>query len=153
MASATNSVSGLLPGVTVNLVAKSTDPITVRSRVTSSGLADKVQTLVDALNQVQGDINQLIAYDPQSKQASPLTGDAAANQVMSALTSAVIKSVDDATPKSPGLAGVSIDSTGKFTFDKTKFHDRVRRQPRRCCRVVRPGRDGRRPNGAVRVRR
>ena len=40
---------------------------------------------------------------------------------MGALTSAFIGAVPGANPQSPGLAGVSIDGTGKFTFDRTKF--------------------------------
>jgi flagellar hook-associated protein 2 len=121
VSSATNTVSGLLPGVTVNLVAKSTDPITITVSRDDAGLADKVQKLVDALNQAQSTIDGLTLYDPQAKQAPPLTGDSAAYQLLSSLTRAVTNAVSTATPASPGLAGISIDAKGKFTFDKSKF--------------------------------
>ena len=54
-------------------------------------------------------------------------------------------------PQSPGLAGVSIDRTGKFTFDRTKFLDRVQRQPRRCRAAVRAGRQHAATERAVRL--
>ena len=119
--SATNTVSGLLPGVTVNLKQQSTIPVTVTVTRDDAGIADKVQALIDAANTVQTTVSGLTKYDPSSNTGSPLTGDATSTQVMGALTSAFIGVVPGATPQSPGLAGVSIDGTGKFTFDRTKF--------------------------------
>ena len=116
-----NSLSGLLPGVTVNLKQQSAVPVTVTVNRDDAAIADKVQAMIDAANTVQDVISQLTKYDPTTKSASPLTGDASATHVMSALTNSVIGTVPGANPKSPGLAGVSIDGTGKFTFDRTKF--------------------------------
>ena len=70
---------------------------------------------------MQDTVSQLTAYDPSSNTASPLTGDSNATHLMGALTNAFIGVVPGANPQSPGLAGVSIDRTGKFTFDRTKF--------------------------------
>ena len=46
-------VTGLLPGVTVNLKQQSTDPVTVTVNRDDAGIADKVQALIDAANAVQ----------------------------------------------------------------------------------------------------
>jgi flagellar hook-associated protein 2 len=119
--SSTNSVSGLLPGVTVNLLQQSTGPVTVTVNRDDATIADKVQALIDAANSVQDTISQLTKYDPSANAASPLTGDATTTSLMSALTTGFIGTVTGANPKSPGLAGVSIDGTGKFTFDRDKF--------------------------------
>ena len=86
-----------------------------------AGIADKVQAAVDAANKVRDTVSQLTAYDPTSNTASPLTGDSNAARLMSALTNSFIGAVPGANPQSPGLAGVSIDRTGKFTFDRAKF--------------------------------
>jgi flagellar hook-associated protein 2 len=119
--SSTNTIRGLLPGVTINLKQQSATPVTVTVTRDDAGIADKVQALIDAANQVQSTISGLTKYDPSSNTASPLTGNATATQLMGALTSGFIGAVAGATPQSPGLAGVSIDRTGKFTFDRTKF--------------------------------
>ncbi len=119
--SATNTITGLLPGVTVNLVSQSASPVTVTVTHDENAIADKVQALVDAANKAKTTIDGLTHYDPNTKQASPLTGDMSATRVLDMLTNGFIGSVDSATPKSPGLAGVSIDKDGNFTFDRTKF--------------------------------
>jgi len=119
--SKTNTVSGLLPGVTVNLKQVNANPVTVTVTRDDQGVADKVQALIDAANAVQTTVAGLTKYDPSSNTGSPLTGDATSTQLMGALTSAFIGIVPGANPQSPGLAGVSIDGTGAFTFDRTKF--------------------------------
>jgi flagellar hook-associated protein 2 len=119
--SSSNSVTGLLPGVTVTLKQQSTDPVTVTVNHDDSTIADNVQKLIDAANAVQTVVAGLTKYDPTSNQGGPLTGDATTTELMSALTSAVVAIVPGATPNTPGLAGVSIDKTGAFTFDRAKF--------------------------------
>ena len=121
VSSSTNSMSGLLPGVTLTLKQQSTIPVTVTVSRDDQGIADKVQALIDAANAVQTTVAGLTKYDPSSNTASPLTGDPTATNLMSALTTAFIGVVPGANPQSPGLAGVSIDGTGAFTFDRTKF--------------------------------
>ena len=64
--SSTNTVSGLLPGVTVNLLQQSTGPVTVTVNRDDAAIADKVQALIDAANQVQDTVSQLMKYDPSS---------------------------------------------------------------------------------------
>ena len=117
----TNTITGLLPGVTVNLKQQSAVPVTVTVSHDENAIADKVQALIDAANVVQTTIDGLTKYDPSTNQGSPLTGDSTASHLMDALTSSVIGVVPGANPQSPGLAGVSIDRNGAFTFDRTKF--------------------------------
>ncbi len=119
--SATNSVTGLLPGVTVNLISQSDSPVTVTVNHDVEGLATKVQAMVDAANQLRTTVNGLMQYDPSTNSASPLTGDSSAEKILTDMTNAFINQVNGANPASPGLAGVSIDKTGAFTFDKSAF--------------------------------
>jgi flagellar hook-associated protein 2 len=119
--SSTNSLTGLLPGVAVTLKQLSASPVTVTVSRDDQTIAANVQTLIDAANAVQTTIAGLTKYDPGSNIASPLTGDSTTTQLMSSLTSSIIALVPDGNPPSPGLAGVSIDGTGAFTFNQTKF--------------------------------
>jgi flagellar hook-associated protein 2 len=137
--SSSNTVTGLLPGVTVNLKQQSTDLITVTVNRDDASIADRVQAMVDAANQVQSTVAQLTQYDPSSNTASPLTGDAAASRLMGSLTNALIGSVPGATPASPGLAGVSIDAKGKFTFDRSKFLTAFDADPQGVTRLFAQG--------------
>jgi flagellar hook-associated protein 2 len=119
--SANNSVTGVLPGVTVQLKSVSGTPVTVTVNRDVGGLATAVKALVDAANKVQAAVDLATAYDPDTKKASPLTGDPTTRRLMSDITRALIDATSFGNPGSPGLMGVSIDKDGKYTFDQSKF--------------------------------
>lgn len=119
--SETNTVTGLLPGVTVNLKKTTSAPVTVTASRDVGAIADKVQALVDAANALRQAIDTATRYDPETRKASPLTGDATARRLLFEVRRAVSDAVPFANPGSPGLAGVSVDKTGAFTFDRAKF--------------------------------
>jgi flagellar hook-associated protein 2 len=119
--SGSNVVSGLMAGVTLTLVGKTTDQVTVSTAHDSAGLADKIQALVDAANDLHSTIGQLTAYDPATKTAQPLTGDFAATQLSNALATALEDAIAGSALVSPTLVGVSADKTGTFKFDRSAF--------------------------------
>jgi flagellar hook-associated protein 2 len=119
--SGSNVVSGLLAGVTLTLVGKTTDPVTISTAHDSAGLAANIQKLVDAANQLHQTLGQVTAYDPTTKTAQPLTGDFATSQLSNALAGALEDAVAGSALVSPGLVGVSADKTGNFTFNQSAF--------------------------------
>ena len=121
--SGTNTLTGLMPGVTLNLVGTTAlnSPVTVSSAHDVQGLATKVQALVDAANKVHQTIGEMTAFDPTTKTAQPLTGDFSTTQLTLNLATAMEDAVSGANPVSPNLAGVSADKTGAFQFDQGTF--------------------------------
>jgi flagellar hook-associated protein 2 len=119
--SSTNTFANVLPGVSITAKSVSTEPVTVDVAADSSALSDKVKTLVDAVNAALTEIKSRTAYDPSSKSAASLAGDAVARQATQALTRALSDAVSQSALGSPGLAGVSIDRNGAATFDADKF--------------------------------
>lgn len=119
--SATNTVSGMLPGVTVTLKSVSATPVTITASRDVNAIADKVKAIVDEANKVKKAIDAATAYDVETRKASPLTGDSVSRRILSELNRALSDAVPWATPGSPGLAGVSVDKTGQYTFDSAKF--------------------------------
>lgn len=119
--SASNTVTGLLPGVSVQLLSTSTSPITVTSSPDANAMATKVQALVTAANSVLSTIQQYAGYDAATKQGGPLMG----NPVLSSITNQILSTVAGAVGPggiSSGSAGVTVDSkTGLLDFDTTKF--------------------------------
>jgi flagellar hook-associated protein 2 len=79
--------------------------------------------MVDAANEALAEITTQTKYDAGTKTASPLTGDTAVRRLAQNLTKAVTEAITQSSLVSPGLAGVSVDRTGKVTFDQTKFLD------------------------------
>jgi flagellar hook-associated protein 2 len=119
--SGSNIVSGLLAGVTLTLLGTTTAPVTVSSARDASGLATKVQALVDAANQLHTTIGSTTAFDPNTNTAQALTGDLTARQLGSDLASALEDAVSGSSLVSPGLIGISADKDGNFSFDQNAF--------------------------------
>ena len=121
--SASNVVTGLLPGATLTLVGLTgnSGPVTVSTAHDAQGLATKVQALVDAANAVHQTIAAVTAYDPTTNTAQPLTGDFATIQLANNLATAMEDAVAGSNPVSPNLAGVTEDQNGQFSFDQSTF--------------------------------
>jgi flagellar hook-associated protein 2 len=142
----TNTVSGVLPGVTLQLKNTTASPVTVTVNRDVSTLVSKVQALVDAANQVKSAVDLATAYDAENKKASPLTGDSTARRLLSDLNRALINEVPWANPAAPGLAGLSVDKTGKFTFDQAKFTTAFNADPDGVVRAFTQGGTATDPN-------
>jgi len=121
--SASNVVSGLLPGATLTLVGLtgSAGPVTVSTAHDAQGLATKVQAIVDAANALHTTITNVTAYDTTTNTAQPLTGDFATLELANSLASAMEGAVSGANPVSPDLAGVTEDQHGTFSFSQSTF--------------------------------
>lgn len=119
--SATNTFSDIVPGVTVVAKATSASEVTVNVVSNAAALADKIQALADAVNAAQSEIASRTAYDPSSKKAASLNGDASVRRASLELQRAVSEAVSQSALGSPGLAGVSLDRFGKVSFDRAKF--------------------------------
>ncbi len=120
--SATNTISNVLPGVTVTLKKQNlATPVSITVDRNSDALAAKVQALVDAANGVKKQIDTATFYDPATKKANPLVGDSTARRLQSDVYAAMTSLVAGANPKTPGQLGLTTDRTGTYTFDKTVF--------------------------------
>jgi flagellar hook-associated protein 2 len=141
-----NVVSGVLPGVTLQLKNVTASAVNVTVSRDVSSLAGKVQALVDAANQVRAAVDLATAYDAENKKASPLTGDSTARRVVSDLNRALLDAVPWANPGAPGLAGLSVDKNGKYTFDESKFTAAFNADPDGMVRAFTQGGTGTDPN-------
>ncbi len=130
-----NTISNLLPGLTVALKQVTTSDVTVTVDRNAEGLADKVAKIVESANALRTEIDKTTAFDAATRKASALTGDSTARRLVSEMTSAISSAVPGATPGSPGLAGVSTGKDGKFVFDRTKFIDQFRKDPQGMAKV------------------
>jgi flagellar hook-associated protein 2 len=136
----TNTFSKLMPGVSLT-VSKIETGVTVTSQQDVSGMAGKIQALVDAANNALSEIGTQTAYDSSTNKGSPLTGDFAVRNMSQTILSTVSKGLsydnpdydsNQPTDKSTGTnlekismslakLGVQLDSTGRLTFNADKF--------------------------------
>ena len=71
VSSQSNSLSGLLPGITINLVSVSATPVTITVSPDGSTVADNVQALVSAANQLLSTISTDTAFNTPDQDGGP----------------------------------------------------------------------------------
>ena len=119
--SSSNNVTGVLPGVTIALKTISTDPVTVSVARDPNTLADKVNTVVKAVNDAITLIKSQSAYNAATKTSGPLGGTAAMRSIMSSLTQAISKTVTGNTLGAANQLGISVNRDGGVDFNRAKF--------------------------------
>jgi flagellar hook-associated protein 2 len=133
VSSDTNTFTGLMNGVTIN-VSKLETGVTVDVSNDVSSIADKMQAFVDATNAALSEISTQTAYDPSTKKGSPLTGDFSVRDMSQKLLSAISSGLTYPNPDSTDLVpldpikfgslkqlGIQLDKTGQLTFSKSDF--------------------------------
>jgi flagellar hook-associated protein 2 len=131
--SASNQVTGLLPGVTVNLGQASSSPVTITVSPDGTQLATTVQTLVTAANQVLSTISTDTAYNASTNTAATLNGATSLNGLAQQILAAVGTAVGTSGAGSDGTAGESaglaITSQGTITFNQAAFEAAYAKNP------------------------
>lgn len=144
--SGSNVVSGLLSGVTLTLQGTTTGPVTVSTSRDASGLADKVQALVDAANKLHQTIASATAYDTNTNTAQALTGDLTARQLANSLAGALEDAVGGSGLVSPGLIGIATDKDGNFSFDRNALLAAYNANPTAVAKMFTQGGSSTNPN-------
>jgi len=126
-----NSITGLMPGVTLNLLQA--DPgiqTTISLQPDGQTMADTVQSLVTAANQLITDLNTATAYTPSSTSsgssstagtAGPLLGDPTAQSLLASVLSAIGDQAGVSSSGSSGLVGISMNENGTLSFNANTF--------------------------------
>ena len=131
----TNTVSGVIDGVTFNLLGLNVgSPAVVSIAKDESGTADKLQAFVSAFNDVRNTTDELTKFDTDTGQGSLLTGDAAVRGLRTQLLrimSASIPGVGSGGVRSLVDLGVESDQNNGYqlTFDPSKLSDALARDP------------------------
>jgi len=121
--STSNSVSGVIAGVTLNLVSPSpTTPVTLSVGADSSKATDAINQFVSAYNTAIKDINTQFAVLPDGSGGGPLESDGSLREVQASLLAAISSSVGG----NNGIVnlesiGVSLGDDGTLTVDQSKL--------------------------------
>jgi len=118
--SQTNTVTGLLPGLSVNLLTTSASPVTVTVAPDAAAASTAVQSLVSDANTVLSDIQTNAGYNAQTKTAGPLMGSAVLQSVTNEIQSIFASVSGSSTFGNSKNIGVTL-SNGQLQFDQTAF--------------------------------
>ncbi|BEL11178.1 flagellar filament capping protein FliD [Actinoplanes sichuanensis] len=145
--STTNTFSTLMPGVTIS-VTKEEQNVVVDSTADSSAIADKIKAMVTAANEALTEIATQTKYDPETKKASPLTGDFTIRQMNQAMLGVVSNGLsftrelstdadNDGKPDTTTVdfgslkqLGITLSKDGtQFAFDSGAFAESYAKDP------------------------
>jgi flagellar hook-associated protein 2 len=138
--SSSNTVEGLLPGVTVQL-QKTTDAVTVTTASDPTVTVNAVQSLVDGVNAALGEIAKQTSVgtagaDGTRTGQGVLAGSGLMRDLASKLISAATYAVGSA---SPGTAGLSVNRDGRLTLDKDVLTAQLKDDPTTVRALFAPG--------------
>jgi flagellar hook-associated protein 2 len=114
--SASNTVSTAIPGVTFQILSKSTAPVQVQITNDNTDVETAVSNFVAAYNTVLGDLKTQEGKDA-SGNPEPLYGDPIISQLQSALSLALTSGSANGTVKSLYQLGISVNNSGTLTLD------------------------------------
>lgn len=142
VSSTTNTFTGLIPGVTVN-VSKPETGVTVSVASDPDAVAASVQGLIDAANAALSEIKKYSANGADS--AAVLRGDYSVTELTGQVLSAISNAVG--ADGSASVAGIQLTRDGTVKFDKTTFLSAYAADPAKVQRVLSgtaasPGPDG-----------
>ncbi len=118
--SQTNTLTGLLPGLSINLVSTSVNPVTVTVSPDAAAATNAVQNVIDDANAVLSDVQTDAGYNAQTKTGGPLMGSAVLQTVTNEIQS-IFASISGSSSLGNALnIGISLNN-GQIDFDKSKF--------------------------------
>jgi flagellar hook-associated protein 2 len=123
--SATNSVSGAIDGVTIDL-KKADDGKLHKLTIANDEVAvlARARKFVDEFNSLAGKIAELRSFEPTTKKAGPLLGDALLRAVEMELRSNLTNPVEgqEGAYKTLASIGITTQKDGKLGLDADKFN-------------------------------
>jgi flagellar hook-associated protein 2 len=128
ISSSTNEVSGLLPGLTAQLVSTSSSLVTLSVSPDASQVASNVKALVDAANKVLSDISSQSQYDATTKTGGPLLGSGLAEMVTQQVLS-IFSTVGGTSSLGNVQAAGITESNGQLDFNEQAFESAFNSNP------------------------
>ncbi|MCB9884185.1 MAG: flagellar filament capping protein FliD [Planctomycetes bacterium] len=121
-----NTVSDLFNGLTLDLKATSTTPVTVTVSTDAEETSKKVEAFVEAYNKVVDFMAEQNKVSEEGKASGPLFGDVTLRSIRSSLRNIVGGQVETTGNEAYQLfsqIGITSDRDGKLTFNKSKFEE------------------------------
>ncbi|HET7525370.1 MAG TPA: flagellar filament capping protein FliD, partial [Burkholderiaceae bacterium] len=122
VSSATNTLSNVVDGMTLQLQRETTAPVQITTAADQDAIRKKIQDFVSAYNTLNGELVAQTKYDAATKTAGTLQGDSAAVQLRGSLRNAV-RGNSSASTKFTRLAdiGFNVAQDGSITLDSSKL--------------------------------
>lgn len=119
-----NTISDLIPGVTIDLKDTTTSAVNVTTERDIDGTVDAISKLMDEINSTLGVIAQATKYSPDSDTAGPLVGNSTARSLAIDLRAAISSTLQSgATYPTASSVGITLNRDGTFDVDASKLRE------------------------------
>lgn len=132
-----NVISDALQGVTLTLQKQGAGVTTLTVAQNTAAIQSAAQSFVTSFNALASSISTFTAYDPKTRQAGALLGDAAVNSVQNSLRATLNHPValGNGTTATLSDIGITFQTDGTLALDGTKFQNALTANPDRVGRV------------------
>ncbi len=133
-----NTLTDVLPGVTLDLLHKPTDGLSRTLTVSrdATGTQAKTSALVESLNTLIGAVATATKYDVASKTGGPLVGDSTARSLSSTLFSKAASAAGTASFPSLSALGIETTRDGRFLLKADVLAKALEKDPDGVAKVV-----------------
>ncbi len=131
ISSTSNTVTGAIPGVTLNLQSEPTNGETVNLTLSAntSSIETAVSSFVTAYNSLIDDVNTEFSFNSASNTAGPLQDDSTIQSLQSSLYSAADYTNGTGAYSSLTALGITTNSDGTLSLDTAKLDNAVTANP------------------------
>lgn len=121
--SSSNTVTGVLPGVTLNLLKGGGATTNFTVSTDTSAITAKINSFISSYNNAIGIIHQQSVYDPTTQKAGVLSGDSTMIDLQSSLQNIISSPVAGVSGQYTVLSqiGISTNTDGTLSLDTTKL--------------------------------
>lgn len=129
--SSSNTLENVIPGVTLNLLDVSEDPVTLTVSQDVEKIVGAIQSFVDAINGAQSSIGNATKFNSETLARGVLFGDSTVSTVRARLTNVFFRRFEDGGDlyRTLSAIGLSIGTNHTLEFDADKFREAYAASP------------------------
>jgi len=122
--SASNTVKDAITGITLELTATTSAPVSLKVTNDTAPLKEKMEAFVKAYNDVRSTIGELTKFDAANKTAGVLNGDSTVSTVLNQMRNVLTGRHDGVSGAFPTLVslGISSNADGTLVFNESVFN-------------------------------
>ncbi len=125
-----NLVAGVISGLTLNLRQEGAGPVTLSVEPDTTQVTERMQSFVDAYNELKTTVNELTAFDPDTGLGSLFTGDSTVRNLITTsqrILGQFVSQLDGGEFRTLSEVGISTNSkTGELIFSASDFQSALR---------------------------
>jgi flagellar hook-associated protein 2 len=131
LSSSTNTVAGVVPGLSLDVKASDPNPVTVSITRDTATLEKSVDDFVASFNSLIDRIDNLTSYNTQTRRGGPLLGDSSTLTLRRELNAVLNQPAQGISGRYQFLTqvGVGLDREGNVTVNKDRLREAIRTDP------------------------